>query len=80
MTSQIHIQTLWNLEADKYFKDLDEFIVEWKTTLKKCKCDNPECQHYNKKRWERFGKIENKLFNLSLSMNTLKFRFIQKSH
>jgi hypothetical protein len=79
MTSQIHLQAVWNLEANKYFEDLDKFIIEWNEKLKICRCDDPECKHYNKERWERFGKIENKIFNLSLAMNTLSFIAIQKS-
>jgi hypothetical protein len=33
-------------EYDQHFKDLDGFIKEWDKN-KKCKCENPECKHYN---------------------------------
>lgn len=72
MTSQIHFQTLWNLKYNELFRDLTVFITEWKRT-KKCKCENPECKHYQREKWNRFGIRIDGLFNSSLKMNALSF-------
>lgn len=81
MTSQIHLQALWNLEYNNLFKDLDKFIVEWETKLKKCKCENPECRHYQEEKNKRHGEKINNLFNSSLLMNAMSFMKLKhKAH
>ena len=73
MIPQIQLHALWNFEYDRLFEDLDKFVIEWKTQLKPCKCKNPECKHYQKEKWERFGYRINRLFRGSLSMNASTF-------
>jgi len=72
MTSQIHFQALWNLKYDQLFRDLNNFIKRWKK-IKKCNCKYPECKHYQKEKWDRYGKRIDGLFNSSLKMNAISF-------
>lgn len=72
MTSQIHFQALWNLKYNELFRDLFLFIEEWKKA-KKCKCQNPECKHYQKEMWKKYGARIDELFNSSLKVNVLQF-------
>ena len=78
MTSLIHLQSLWNLEYNNLFENLDKFIEEWENKLKKCKCENPECRHYQKEKNKRYGKKINNLFNSSLLMNAMSFMKIEQ--
>lgn len=80
MTSSIHLQALWNLGYNNLFEDLDKFIDEWKNKLKKCRCENPECKHYQKEKWKRYGTRIDGLFNSSLKMNALSFIKIFKEN
>ena len=73
MTSQIHLQALWNLKYDNFFEELEKFIEEWKMK-KECKCENPECKHYQKEKWNKFGSTINNLFNSSFLMNAVSFK------
>ncbi len=76
MTSKIHLQAIWNIRYNKLFKDLDEFRREWDDSLKKCKCKNPECKHYQDIKWRRFGVDMQEIFLQSIIMNACSFREI----
>ena len=78
MTSLIHLQSLWNLEYNNLFENLDKFIEECENKLKKFKCENPEFRHYQKEKNKRYGKKINNLFNSSLLMNAMSFMKIEQ--
>lgn len=78
MSSLLRLQTLWNLEYKKLFEDLDNFIDEWEKYLKKCRCDNPECRHYQREKRKRFGKKIDRLFYGSLLMNACSFKKVME--
>jgi len=70
-------RTLWKMEYYNFFEELEKFILEWEIKLKKCKCENPECKHYQEEKLKRYGKTINILFNSSLLMNAKSFIEIQ---
>ncbi|MBU0907825.1 MAG: hypothetical protein KKD18_03425 [Nanoarchaeota archaeon] len=72
MTSQLQFQELWNLKYNELFRELSVFVKEWEKT-KKCKCKNPECNHYQKEKWKRYGTRIDELFDSSLKMNAVSF-------
>jgi len=67
------LRLLWKIEYYNFFDELEKFILEWENKLKKCKCDNPECKHYQIEKTNRFGNRINTLFNTSLLMNAKSF-------
>lgn len=73
MTSKIHLQALWNIHYDKLFEDLDKLRNDWDSSLKTCKCKNPECKHYQKIKWEKLGSKMTDIFSQSVRMNALSF-------
>ena len=73
MTSLIHLEAIWRYRYNKLFGELDKFIVEWDSRIKKCKCKYPECKHYQKEKWKRFGNEMEILFKQSLIMNGVSF-------
>lgn len=79
MTSQIHLQALWNIKYNNFFEELERFIEEWKIK-KECKCENLECKHYQREKWNRFGSTINTLFNNSFLMSAVSFKKIQREY
>ena len=81
MTPKDRFKVLWKIEYHNFFDDLEKFILEWETKLKECKCENPECKHYQREKIKRFGNRTDNLFNSSLLMNGKSFIEIQqKAH
>ena len=78
MISQTQLQSKWDYEYNILFEELERFILKWERNLKKCKCDNPECKHYQKEKNIKFGERLKKLFEISIIMNAVSFIKIQK--
>ena len=79
MTSQIHLQALWNIAQDKLDKNIKDFIKNWNKNHKCICCKNwrehdelIECEHMQKEKIKRFKERNRKQF-----MRILNLRFFE---
>jgi len=65
-------------ETDDFFEDLAVFIKEWMKN-KRCKCDNPECNHYQRRyNKSEFRRRTDDLFNKYFTKSAKSFIEIAK--